>query len=405
MNKKTKLRLVLILCVLALFGVGLLLNKPSEKQDLPAVKPIPMPTHTELQADKSPQATDLQKIILSHLKPDEKAAELVEHMTLEQKVGQLFMVGFQTPEADDHIKDLITNKHIGNVILFDRNMQTPQQVKKLNASLQGLAQQSNALPLLIGVDQEGGDIVRMREHVTRIPSQQQLGKGTTEKVEQTAEQTATELQAMGFNTNFAPVLDLSAKDSRSFGTNPETVYQKGNAVLNGFAKHGITGAIKHFPGNGRSQVDPHEDTSSVTVSQADLEKTDAYPFKQMIANRDSDSFFVMVTHIKYPAYDKDKPASLSPVIMQDVLRKRFGYKGIIVTDDFEMGAVSKYYPYEEIGVKALQAGADLILICHEYEHQLAMYDGVIQAVQKGTLKETRINEAAERIIKHKLKAQ
>lgn len=332
-----------------------------------------------------------------------KAEEIVNHMTLEEKVGQLFMVGFQSPQPDEQIEDLIKNKHIGNVILFDRNMQTKDQVKKLNNQLQNMAQKSTGLPLLIGVDQEGGDIVRMRDQLPTIPSQQELGKGTRENVLQTAKNTSKELAQMGFNTNFAPVLDLSATDSRSFGKDPEETFVKGSAVIEGFHSNGITGTLKHFPGNGRSNIDPHEETSSVQASQEELEKTDAYPFKKMIETVDPDDFFVMVTHIKYPAYDKDRPASLSPIIMQDVLRKRFGFKGIIVTDDFEMGAVSKYYPYDEIGVKALNAGADLIMICHVYDHQVEMYDGVMKAAKNGSIKESRINDAATRIIEHKLK--
>jgi len=334
-----------------------------------------------------------------------KAAEIIKSMTLEEKVGQLFMVGFQSPQVDEQIRDLITNKHIGNVILFDRNMQTKDQVRQLNDNLQRIAKKSTDLPLLIGVDQEGGDIVRMREELPKIPSQQELGKGTSDNVRQVAQDTSKDLSQMGFNTNFAPVLDLSATDSRSFGKDPEEVYEKGKAVIEGFNKNGVTGTVKHFPGNGRSNIDPHEETSSVQASQRELEKTDAYPFKKIIESVNTDDFFVMVTHIKYPAYDKDRPASLSPVIMQDVLRKRFGFDGIIVTDDFEMGAVSKYYPYDEIGVKALNAGADLIMICHVYEHQVEMYDGVVKAAKSGEIKESRINDAATRIIEHKLKMQ
>ncbi|WLV25403.1 glycoside hydrolase family 3 N-terminal domain-containing protein [Aciduricibacillus chroicocephali] len=352
---------------------------------------------------EQPENRSIPEIVKSEGTSKVRAKAIVDAMSLEEKVGQLFFVGFQSAEPDEQIRDLIKKRHIGNVILFDRNMQTKQQVKGLNDKLQKMAMDDNGLPLLIGVDQEGGDITRMRGQIDPIPSQQKLGKGSDETVLKTARHTGKELSEMGFNTNFAPVLDLSASDSRSFGTGPENAYRKGAAVIKGFNENGITGAVKHFPGNGRSSIDPHEDTSSVEVDAKELEKTDAFPFKKMIEEENPDSFFVMVTHIKYPAYDKERPASLSPVIMKDVLRKKFGYEGIIVTDDFEMGAVSKYYPYGEIGVKALEAGADLIMICHVYEHQTEMYDGVIKAVKNGTLPESRIDEAATRVIEHKLK--
>src|SRR5690606_33086321 len=131
----------------------------------------------------------------------------------------------------------------------------------------------------------------------------------------------------------------------------------------------ITAALKHFPGHGRSSVDPHEETSSVHADKLDLENQDIYPFKKIINEIDNNKFFVMVTHIKYPAYDKENPASLSPVIIQDLLRNKLGYKGIVVTDDLEMGAVNKYFTYEDLGYKAVESGADLLLVCHTFENQ------------------------------------
>lgn len=384
-----------------IMGILLFMNRQSEpdtenarqqEETAPKVK----------QEDQKPQNEDLALIAGSSDAVDKKVSKLLSEMTLEEKVGQLFMVGFQTKEVDTSISDLIENKHIGNVILFDRNMETPDQVRRLNAALQEKAKKANGLPLLIGIDQEGGDIVRMRKSVTPIPSQQELGKGSAEQVKTTAMRTAKELKHIGFNTNFAPVLDLSVTDTRSFGKDPKKAEQFGSAVIDGFSENGITGALKHFPGNGRSQIDPHEETSSVQATQEELEQTDAYPFKKMIETKNNDSFFVMVTHIKYPAYDKEKPASISPIIIQDVLRDRFGFKGIVVTDDLEMGAVNKYYSYKDLGVDAVNAGADLLLVCHEYEHQLEAYEGVLEAAKSGKIKPERIDEAVSRILTHKL---
>ena len=338
---------------------------------------------------------------------NEKADQLVKAMTLEEKVGQLLMVGFKEPVQNKEITDLIQHNYIGGVIYYDRNMKSPKQTAELSNSLQKTALTSHpfSIPLMIGVDQEGGDILRMRHHVSPIPSQQELGRyASPQEVYEIAKLNGAELAAMGISINFAPVLDLSEKNSRSLGSQPENVYQKGKMVLKGLNDSHITGALKHFPGNGRSEIDPHVDTSSVKANQLDLENSDIYPFKKIVQETDPQHFFVMVTHLKYPAYDAKKPASLSPIIIQELLRNKLGYKGIVATDDLEMGAVNKYYSYKDLGKDALNAGADLLLVCHEYEHQLEVYNGIIEAVHKGEVKSSRIDEAVKRILLFKLSA-
>ena len=201
--------------------------------------------------------------------------------------------------------------------------------------------------------------------------------------------------------NYAPDLDLSSTDTRSFGENPEYAYQFGKEVVNGLTDSGVVATLKHFPGNGRSPIDPHQDTSSVDANKWDLENNDMYPFKKIIENVEHNRFFVMVTHIKYPAYDQEKPASISPVIIQDLLRKQLGYTGIVVTDDLEMGAVSKYFTYQDLGFEAVNAGADLLLVCHTFKNQDQVYKGILNAIQTGKLSEARIDEAVERILRYK----
>lgn len=330
--------------------------------------------------------------------------QLIDDMTLEEKVGQLMMVGFNGYQKSSEIKDLIEQKNIGGVIYFDRNMSSPAQVAELSNSLQ---QSANAgkyrLPLMLAVDQEGGSILRMREQISPIPSQQKLGeRASVSEVYKVAKLNGEEIASMGININFAPVLDLSSTDSRSFGKDPEKAYAYGTRAIQGLNAASVTGALKHFPGNGRSNIDPHVETSSVQANQLDLENLDIYPFQRIISEVDNQKFFVMVTHIKYPAYDKEKPASLSKAIIQDLLRKKLGYKGIVVTDDLEMGAVNKYYSYKDMGKEAILAGADLLLVCHEYQHQLEVYNGLVEAVKKGEIPVERINDAAKRILDYKM---
>ncbi|MEY9869710.1 beta-N-acetylhexosaminidase [Peribacillus sp. B2I2] len=349
---------------------------------------------------KVEKGKDVDAITDSH----EKIEKMLGEMTLEEKVGQLMMVGFRGTEKSSEITELIEQKHIGGVIYFDRNMKSPEQVAKLSNSLQQTADQSTlSLPLMVAVDQEGGNIIRMRERVSPLPSQQDLGKNASvEDMYKVAKLNGAELGSMGININFAPVLDLSKTDERSLGKDPEKVYQYGKKAIQGLNDVSITGALKHFPGNGRSEIDPHVETSSVEANQLDLENSDIYPFKQIISEMDNQKFFVMVTHIKYPAYDKEKPASLSKVIIEDLLRGKLKYEGLVVTDDLEMGAVNKYFSYEDMGKQAILAGADLLLVCHEYSHELEVYNGLLKAAKTGEVPMDRINESVKRVLTYKL---
>ncbi|AOH56847.1 glycosyl hydrolase family 3 [Peribacillus muralis] len=331
---------------------------------------------------------------------------MLESMTLEEKVGQLMMVGFKGTKASRKINELIEKKHIGGVIYFDRNMKSPKQVARLSNSLQQTAEQSTlSLPLMVAVDQEGGEIIRMKESVSPLPAQQDLGKhASAEDMYKVAKLNGTELSSMGININFAPVLDLSKTDKRSVGEDPEKVYRYGKKTIQGLNDASVTGALKHFPGNGRSEVDPHVDTSSVKANQLDLENSDIYPFKRIVSEMDDQSFFVMVTHIKYPAYDQQKPASLSKVIIEDLLRGKLNYGGLVITDDLEMGAVNKYFSYEEMGKEAILAGADILLVCHEYAHELEVYEGLLEAVKAGKVPMERIDQSVKRVLTYKLQA-
>ena len=335
---------------------------------------------------------------------DKKVNQLLNSMTLEEKIGQLVVVGFQSKEVDEHIKTMISEYKVGGVILYDRNMESPEQVAGLTNDLQDLALENDKeIPLMVSIDQEGGQIVRMRNHVSPIPSQQELGRnGDLEAVYETALRNGDELKAMGIHVNYAPVLDLSTTDSRSFGEDSLKTAEFGEQAIKGLTDSGITATLKHFPGHGRSDVDPHIETSSVEADQIDLENNDIYPFKKMIDHVDHNQFFVMVTHIKYPAYDKENPASISPVIIQDLLREKLGYEGIVVTDDLEMGAVNKYFTYGDLGYSAVKAGADLLLVCHTLESQKEVINGITEAVEQQKLSKDQIDEAVKRILTYKL---
>jgi len=405
-KKYKRFSLLVLVLVLALVVVWFQFNNDSNQTEAPDEKKLAT-EHKEkdkvVEEKQEEQAADTSNIDAIG-NPKDKVKKLLETMTLEEKIGQLMIVGFDGTEKNGHISELIEEKNIGGVIYFDRNMSSPKQVAELSNSLQqSTGNSSTQLPLMLAVDQEGGDILRMREQVSPIPSQQKLGNHADAKqVYEVAKLNGAELESMGIHINFAPVLDLSTTDRRSFGEDPEKVYQYGRKAIQGLNDSSITGALKHFPGNGRSNIDPHIETSSVESTQLDLENSDIYPFKQIIKEMDNQKFFVMVTHIKYPAYDQEKPASLSHAIIEDLLREKLGYEGVVITDDLEMGAVNKYFSYKDMGKEALLAGADILLVCHQYENQLEVYNGIIEAVQKGEIPMERIDEAVERVLTYKL---
>ena len=335
-----------------------------------------------------------------------KVDALVDQMTIEEKIGQLMVVGFQDNKVNNHIRTMIEDYHVGGIIYFDRNMVNPTQVATLTDQLQRVSiDKKLEIPLSVSIDQEGGNIVRMRDQFPETPSQQSLGlKNDSNVIYNTATTTAKELVKMGINSNYAPVLDLSSTDSRSFGTDPEKVADYGKEVVKAFNDQGVSASLKHFPGNGRSDVDPHFETSSVQAEKAELENSDIYPFKRIIEEINHNQFSVMVTHIKYPAYDSENPASVSSKIVTDLLRNQLGFEGVVITDDLEMGAVSKYVEYRDVGVKALQAGVDLLLVCHTQEYQIEVYNGIIEAINNNILTEARIDESVKRVLRAKLQS-
>ena len=344
---------------------------------------------------------DKQQIKQENLTIDEKVDKTVESMSQTEKLGQMVMIGIQGTKVDDDSLYMLHQFHMGGVILFDRNMDSPEQVKQLTSDLQ--AQSNEKVPLFIGIDEEGGDVVRMAEKLTPPPSQKEIGAtGDIEQAKTWAIKTAKSLKDMGINVNFAPVADVGSNDKRSYSTDTNTVIDFVRAATKGYQQENIIYSLKHFPGIGKGKVDSHIDSSSIDVAKEILMTEDILPFKTIIDESDPNDYFILVSHLKYPALDEEYPASLSSKIMTDLLRNKLGYKGIIITDDMEMGAVANHNDFMSIGVNAVKAGADIVLVCHEYEHQQEVYLGLLDAVNSGEISQERIDESVKRIIKVKL---
>lgn len=344
---------------------------------------------------------DKQQIKQENLTIDEKVDQIVESMSQTEKLGQMVMIGIQGTKVDDNSLYMLHQFHMGGVILFDRNMESPEQVKQLTSDLQ--SQSNEKVPLFIGIDEEGGDVVRMAEKLTPPPSQKEIGEtGDIEQAKTWAIKTAKSLKDMGINVNFAPVADVGSNDKRSYSTDANTVIDFVRAATKGYQQENIIYSLKHFPGIGKGKVDSHIDSSSIDVAKEVLMTEDILPFKTIIDESDPNDYFILVSHLKYLALDEEYPASLSSKIMTDLLRNELGYKGIIITDDMEMGAVANHNDFRSIGVNAVKAGADIVLVCHEYEHQQEVYLGLLDAVNSGEISQEHIDESVKRIIKVKL---
>ena len=330
------------------------------------------------------------------------AVKMVADMSLEEKIGQMLLIGIDGTEIDEGALSMLRDYHVGGVILFDRNMNNKYQVTGLNANLQRLNKEYNKLPLYLCVDQEGGMVARMKQGLTVAPAAARIAEqGTPEDARRWAYQTAMELETIGFNVNFAPVLDIGIPYGRSYGHDAASVSKFTEAACRGYDQAGIIYSLKHFPGMGKSEVDPHTGQYRITASKEILLQEDTIPFKNIIQNFDNQDFMVMVGHLIYTGLDT-LPASVSPQVINNFLRNELGFQGIVITDDMEMGALTSMYGFREMGVAAVQAGVDVLLVCHNYEHQQQVYQGVLEAVKTNKLTTAAIDAAAVRIVENKM---
>ena len=330
------------------------------------------------------------------------AVKMVADMSLEEKIGQMLLIGIDGTEIDEGALSMLRDYHVGGVILFDRNMNNKYQVTGLNANLQRLNKEYNKLPLYLCVDQEGGMVARMKQGLTVAPAAARIAEqGTPEDARRWAYQTAMELETIGFNVNFAPVLDIGIPYGRSYGHDAASVSKFTEAACRGYDQAGIIYSLKHFPGMGKSEVDPHTEQYRITASKEILLQEDTIPFKNIIQNFDNQDFMVMVGHLIYIGLDT-LPASVSPQVINNFLRNELGFQGIVITDDMEMGALTSMYGCREMGVAAVQAGVDILLVCHNYEHQQQVYQGVLEAVKTNKLTTAAIDAAAVRIVENKM---
>ncbi len=314
------------------------------------------------------------------------------------------MFGFQGKTPGKAIKRFIEEFHIGGVIYFSRNLQSAAQTAKLSNAIQVL---SPKMPLFIGIDQEGGRVSRLPKDFTIFPSNARVAsRHSTPLVYRVAEITAKELRAVGVNLNFAPVLDINtnAKNTvigdRAFGSDHETVSTMGLTALAGYQDNHVVACGKHFPGHGDTSADSHKELPVVEQNLQRLGDVEIRPFVHAIENGLAS---IMTAHVMYPQVDPENPATLSPKFIKGILRNQFRYKGIVVTDDMEMKAITDKYEMGEAAVRAIEAGADVILVCSKEDAQLAAIEAVTKAVKEKRISEARIEQSLLRILQVKEK--
>lgn len=337
---------------------------------------------------------------------DAEIEATLNRMSIDEKVGQLLIVGIGGKQVSQVAKAHITKRFSGGIILFRRNIQSPQQVANLTTELQQVAVQTpNAIPLFIAIDQEGGIVTRLKKGATVFPGNLALGATRSERLaEKSGEITALELAAVGVNLNFAPVMDINTNPRnpvigvRAYGDSPMLVSQLGTAYIRGLQANGVLATAKHFPGHGDTHVDSHKKLPTVGHDEERMNAVELAPFRAAIEARVA---AMMSAHILYPALDADTPATLSHRVLTGLLREQLGFEGLIITDDLEMQAIDAHYQTGNAAVMAIQAGADIVMVPWSLKKQQQAYNALRNAVKRGKISRTRLEASVRRILKTK----
>jgi beta-N-acetylhexosaminidase len=319
-----------------------------------------------------------------------------------QSVGQRLMVGFEGTEMNAELKFLIDTLKVGGIILFSINLVDPDQIKNLCFSMQSYARSCGQPPLLIAIDQEGGQVARLREPFTQFPGNSKM-KGPEDAI-YFARTTAKELLEVGINMNMAPVLDVapeginSVMAERAFGPDPGWVSEQGRVVIEHLQAENIMAVAKHFPGIGRTVLDSHFELPDLDIDVDAMKGFDLFPFETAISH---DVAGIMLSHIRYTGIDPDWPASLSKIIADDLLRKLMGYDGVVMTDDLDMGAIKKHYDIKTAIQQILSADIDMTLICHAGPNIESAFKEILEVQGRSQTMKDKGMKSLERIMKLK----
>jgi len=345
--------------------------------------------------------------------------QTLQSLPLEQQIGQLLFIGLPGPELDAEARALVEHVRPGGVIIFGRNVASPGQLRGL---LDGVRAMMEVEPLF-GIDQEGGLVDRLRKIVTPMPAARAIRQhGDLAGARSLGRITGEVLRLLGFNLNFAPVLSIMTEDrdllsnglySRSYGRSPGEVLGYTMTYLRALQGTGCLGCAKHFPGIGAGEVDSHEEMPIIHLSHEDLIAQDLAPYIELFQREDNMVRAVMVSHGGFPNIDIHRgiaggrlvPASINFHIVTRLLRDELGYRGLVLTDDMEMGAIAKHNPIEDSALRAVEAGEDMLLICATPALIRRGYDALVAAARAGRLSPERIEVSLRRIAAFKSLAQ
>ena len=382
MNRNYKFIFLVACCTLLMSGCSQFTQKNKDKETDVTNSPITEPPKKE-------------EIVLS------KVEETIDQMTLEEKVGQLLVIGVEGTSFSSEMDNLIRNYHVGGVIIMGRNVATTNEMLQLINGIKK-ANEHNKIPLFLSVDEEGGRVSRLPVGIPKLPTSAQIGKLNDESVSYRAgTYLAGVLNEFGYNMNFAPVLDVNSNPrnpvigNRSFGSDPYQVAKLGISTMHGMMDNGIIPVVKHFPGHGDTVVDSHKALPKVETTLEALRNVELVPFQKAI---EEGADAVMVAHILFPALDPDYPSSMSKAIITGLLRNEMKFEGVIITDDLTMGAIANDYTIPEAAVQSFIAGSDLLLVVRDYEVQLNTFNAFIKAIETGEITEERLNESIKRIL-------
>jgi beta-N-acetylhexosaminidase len=319
-----------------------------------------------------------------------------------REAGQRLLVGFQGHAASVDVKALIRDYQVGGVILFARNVDTPEQLADLVRELQSIARAAeHEIPLLVAVDQEGGRVARLSEPWTVWPPLRFLGGlGQEDLAQRMGQVLARELSACGIRLNLAPVVDVDTNPhnpvigDRSFGDDPELVGRLAAAFISGLQGGGVAACAKHFPGHGDTEVDSHLDLPIVEHPRSRLEDVELRPFRDAIA---AEVATIMTAHILVRELDESLPATLSPTLISGLLREEMNFGGVVLSDDLGMKAISRIWPTREAARLSAKAGCDLLLVCEGADAQVDAVEGLIRGLESEELPWSAMDDACKRI--------
>lgn len=303
----------------------------------------------------------------------------------QQDIGLHLLVGFQGLTADQELKSLIDHFHIGGIVLFRRNIESPEQLAELLRKAQEHARRVLRRPLWVAIDQEGGPVQRLKAPFTKLPSARDAVRGGAESVAHWAAVAARELAGVGISINLAPVLDIPPDDpahfmtERTLGIDPHTVARLGRVWVETLQAHGVSATAKHFPGLGQAEEDPHHYAPVIRWLDTAAVERDLMPFREAIA---AGVHAVMTSHALYPFLDRQWPATLSSVINDEWLRRRLGFEGILLSDDLDMAAVAERFTWAEVARQGLLASVDCFLLCQRSENIEPFYRALADVLKR-----------------------